>query len=98
LANAYRLNGDSALRFPPFDQALGLRRATCPGSECLAVLFAQIYCCAPQPAIKKPKEGTSCKGYCADARNGGNDFEAFINVTSVERNAGEVTTKAQLSS
>ena len=60
LANAYRLNGDSATALTTVDEAIKVateRHARVP--ECLARIVRANCCCDLQAAIRKPKEGRS---------------------------------------
>ena len=96
MANAYRLNGDSAAALSTVDQAIKVateRHARVP--ECLARIVRADLLLRSTTSDQEAEGRHELERAIALMREtGAMIFEAFIDVTSVERNAGEVTTKA----
>jgi class 3 adenylate cyclase/tetratricopeptide (TPR) repeat protein len=96
LANAFRLNGDSAAALSTVDQAIKVateRHARVP--ECLArIVRADLLLRSTTSDQTAEGRQELERAVALMQETGAMLFEAFINVTNVERNAGQVSTKA----
>jgi class 3 adenylate cyclase/tetratricopeptide (TPR) repeat protein len=96
LANAYRLNGESVVALSTVDQAIKVateRHARVP--ECLArIIRADLLLRSTISDQKAAGRHELERAIALMRETGAMLFEAFINVTSVERNADHVSTKA----